>query len=566
MAMTEQDILKGTMNGRVDSGLKATDNTAVPLGEQSHGGIVRNTDGLWWLPASPHRGRGFEWQDSKDPRYNATHLSEVGYHPEPLEPQRTVEVLAEHLQEKVEGRIPETETHGVEVEGTTYDREGNLLAIPVDQKTNPELLASTHEEATKLENGQYPRKPFEIARAVASATQRGIAIAENHSGILVLTEVPEGGTFHDAENSTFPYIVRQQGRIRRHALAHLDEIPEETWALYRRYGVDIRELLESNRPLNWPTHGLHHHAGAPQIEGLVDPRAALVMGKMRQTLFAKLLQYPAFNSSRLYEKETDLRGVRSVAKHALATTVNNDLPDSAEELMWDVQRAMREGEIATPSRYPYKGQHDVVRFRMDGKHKTVESIKDPMTPDLLTALHLVFGNQLLDTIGQQALVQVGGDESKVMGYLQSIHPELFATLPSLGPESSHSADMQFNKAGYLGTFRGKTYAELIRDARAVVEGVGKHYTALETQAKIVNHVLGYQTDIPHPQTDLATFMGIKNGVYQPNSMRAGILTDYKTGIPTNELLVVQAEATKLQAQALAQVRDDKDLLEVYGLQ
>ena len=58
--------------------------------------------------------------------------------------------------------------------------------------------------------------------------------------------------------------------------------------------------------------------------------------------------------------------------------------------------------------------------------------------------------------------------------------------------------------------------------------------------------------------------GVEKGTYQANGLNCGLVTDYKDANPV-ELVSIQTEATRLQAEALTKIKDEKDYREFMGI-
>jgi hypothetical protein len=116
-----------------------------------------------------------------------------------------------------------------------------------------------------------------------------------------------------------------------------------------------------------------------------------------------------YNTTHLYGQNTNTKDVRSIIRRILATTHDSTIPHCADDLILAVNQQLEEGNIHSPSRYPEKGQHGRVRFRMEKAYQTLESIDAQMNPDLRLVLAWTYFNQLLNALACEAVVQNNGD-------------------------------------------------------------------------------------------------------------------------------------------------------------
>jgi len=470
-----------------------------------------------------------------------------------------------------EGMLPAHLTLGVEVEGSLNDKNGDLLTRyddytnQVQKVSHPELLAHTVETATGKINGHYPKTPIEVAQTISQAILEGYSVAHSRGGTLTYTSVTEGGDWRDARLSPHPYLEHFAPMVLDAAMEKRAYIPQEVLDLYARIDPLFLKTLEETRVLNWPVQALHVHTGIPQLEHLVDPRSAYAVGALQKTQFAKVASLMLYNTRHMYGVDTKLRDVRSIARRLLSTAHDSSVPANAQALMHDMIRALTEGEVHSASRYPASGQHDRVRYRADG-FNTVESIDAPMNPDLRLVLAWTYLNQVMNTIAIDALHNTHGDESRVLEHLQRQYGPIFAEIPTMGAGSSYEYDLSFNKSGYAGKPSGSTrnFGQMTEEIGSILTDFGKRFPALRTQIDIVTHVLRQASSQPTHQT-LENYMGISSGEFDPYGGLSGIVTDYKAGVPVSDLLAIQNAGTNLQAQALANVSDETELLHFFGL-
>lgn len=540
----------------------------TPIGEHPLGGLVSIGEKLYWLrhPKFRWNGSSFGWENDG---FSKADLSEVGFCPEIPALEVSKKLVRENLKLLREGSIPSDFTTGIEVEGSLYDKKGNLISkhdgelVKIEEDAHPELLHFTVETATRLINGDYLRHPVDIARATAEAVLQGYKIAEVRNGFLVYSSVAEGGLFDQAKITPHPYLLSFAPMVLDFTLENWERIPQLVKDIYFQLGVDIYQYLNDQRILNWPVNALHVHSGIPQIEGLADPRIAFAYGMVRRTELAKLFNFLLYNTNYLYGIDTKLKDVRSVVRRLLATTIDDGLYSNSKELLEGMIEEMTVGKIHSPSRFPATGQHDRVRFRAEAKYKTVESIEAPMTPDLRLVLGWVFFNQILNVIALDAMENTEGDESRVLEYLQQRWGDIFTLLPTLGSYSSFSFDLVFNQNGFDEKIGGKTIREKINDLRGIIRFYANEYSAIRTQVEIVDFLISQ--GLSEQNFDLEGYLGIKNGLYIPDRKNKGLITESKRGRDVLEIIEVQHRGTLLQAQALLEIRDENDLKDFFGL-
>lgn len=542
------------------------------IGYSDAGGIVNVNEQLCFLKANRYRFDG-AGGGRENGGYGIEDTAPIGYHLKVPDQNLSARLVEECLAQMEQGEMPKYLTAGVEVEASHFDHKHELLtrydngANKVKDAAHPELLSHIVETATgKTRDGVYPRTPVEVALALSAAIVEGYRIADSRGGILTYTSVPEGGKSRDARLTPHPYLIYFSPMVLRDAIKNLDHVPQAVIDLYREIDPNyIKTLIETNT-LNWPMQALHVHTGVPQIEGLADPRAAYAIGAVHKTAFAKVASLMLSNTRHIYGVDTGLRDVRSIARRLLATAHDSTVPPNAQLLMNDMVRALTEGEIHSASRYPAKGQHDRVRLRADGSFKTLESIEAPMNPDLRLVLAWTYLNQVMNTIAIDALHNTHGDESRVLECLQGQYGSIFEEIPTMGPGSSYEYDLSFNQSGYAGKPPRSTcnFVQMTEEIGSILTYYGKRFPALRTHTDIVTHVLRQASSQPIHET-LERYMGIANGDFNPYGGLSGIVTDYKAGIPVGDLLAIQNVGTNLQAQALANVSDETELLHFFGL-
>lgn len=561
----------GDRIGGVESLAKAAAETgAIIIGHSAVGKIITDKTGTYALKHPIHRFTKDPLQPWGHPKdgYTLADLVPVHMHLDPQPAEETIKVVGEWLSQMRQGYIPKGATQGVEVEGVVYGAGTTQLAPAYRDPTvnaHPELMVSTLETATgKEETGSYPYEPVSIAREISYAVLGGNEHASLENNTVVYSSVPEGGDINKNVNTPIPYLQAFAPRVLEATINNASNIPKEVVYMYDKMGVDIIPYLRESRVLNWPVQALHVHNGVPMIGDMADPRSAFAMAEIRHTEMAKIMSFMLYNTQYCYGVDTEQNDVRSIMRRLLATTHGGEMPHSAEEYMRKAVESLTDGRIHSLARYPAESQHDRTRIRVDGI--TMESIDGAMNPDLRLVLGWTYINQIMNVIALDALDDVNGDESKVLGRLQDKIGPMMKNVPAMGNESCYEHDLIFNKGGYnaKAPWMDQTYADSIQAITALFDSYAVQYPAMRTYVKIANHVLS-QSSQKNAGVSLEEYFGIENGIYKPNGKNRGIVTDAKKGLSVQQLIDIQSKATRLQAEALSQVQDDAGLLAFFGI-
>lgn len=543
------------------------------LGSQINGGLIAVDGKLRWIRHSNWRYNGNGWGRAAD-GFTQSDLSEVGYQLTLPPKEMTQSLISGLITELENGSIPHSLTTGAELEGSLYEETSSSLLAKHDDSTitiqddaHPELLSFTVESATRTIDGHHPLSALDIAQTISHAVQEGETLAQKRQGRIVYTSVPEGGDFSLAINTAHPYLQLAAPRVLNYTLARWEQVPNEARELYSLFGINPYRYLQETGILNWPVQALHIHSGLPQHQELADSRVAYAFGQMRLTQFAKTLTFLLYNTRHFYSLDTNLKDVRSIARRLLATAHNGDIPHQMSSVIQQTVQAFENGDIHSPSRFPASGQHDRIRFRMEGNFKTIESIDAPMNPDLRLVLSWAYSNQLMNIIALDALFQVEGDESKVNAYLQRLYGKLFAFIPTIGVNGSFQQDLAFNKDGFSGRpENGMDFATLLQNTSDIIASYQTRYPVIKLQAAVVTHIIRQHLLPKRDCISLAEYFGIENGTYQANGNDTGIVTDYKKSMPLDDIIAIQHEATEKQAQQLNKVKTDQDIKDFFGIQ
>lgn len=505
-----------------------------------------------------------------DGGYTKADLVPMGMYVDVPPKDASLQAVSETLGRLRQNDISALPTQGLEAEGAVY-KKGTTQLSPAfaDPKGNshPELMETTLETATgKLPNGEYPRSPMELARQVSTTILEAHEQAGLEGNKVVHSSVPEGGSPQENRNTPVPYLQAFAPRVLEDTINHSGAIPQEVLDMYAKIGIpDVVSYLKESGILNWPINALHVHNGVPMIGEYADTRTAFAMGQLRNTEMAKILSFMMYNTSYCYGVDTGVSDVRSIMRRLLSTAHGGAMPQSVEEHVHESVLALKNGSIHSLPRYPAHSQHDRIRIRMDGV--TMESIDAPMNPDLRLVLGWSYMNQIMNVIALDAMEKTQGDETQVLPYLQAKFGELMNPIQAMGEsQSSYVHDLEFNKKGYGGKvpWMSKNYGDSVRDIMQIFEQYAKEYPIIRTYVAIANRILN---DVIQPvrSRSLEEYFGIENGVYRANGHNTGIVTDAKKGVDLERLIDVQSKATRLQAEVLAQVGSEEELLAFFGI-
>ena len=459
---------------------------------------------------------------------------------------------------------------GFELEGTLYDNNGNLLTVHDEENVTFDLIPPEADRAQlevvsgKTDNGEYPSSALDIAKVLGKTVQQGEKVAELRKGNYVIASVPEGGSPEQLGLTDHPKIISS---FERGQTGVYDGAPQETKNIAKELGLDKQV----------PYNGTHVHTSNPELpNGKFDARAAYAAGILETTQMAQVENFMLANTRDYLGMHMDnMKDVRSIMKRGLIGAQDTNLPNNSYSLNENAIEAMRSGIAHQFSRgesnksdddeaAPVKGQHDKVRIMKE--FGTVESVAGSANPDLRLIMAHVYFKQLTRVLSYKVLEANGGDESKVITYLQNDYKDgkygyLFEELKTKeAPNSSFEQDLRFNEEGFEAKGNNdKTYAEQIQDIREIVRDLGDEFPAFELQAQVVDHVLGKVAEPAQRGIGLSQYMDVDSG------MKSGIVTDYKFGNNIPENIRVQAEGTKKQMQKLQKVETDQDLLKFFGI-
>jgi hypothetical protein len=514
-------------------------------------GIVRAT--AWRIPAGEAKLR--ERDIVTFPYYHPDRADNM------LDPRESLGVARRELERLLE----EPSAVSEELEGSLYDKEGRRLIPKYNGKeftaandTHPEIIDTVVEVATEpMKSGKFASTAPEVARAVADAIKEGLHIAKIRKGNYVIASTSESGNSDELRLTKHPYLAMwDEGDIKK--LSWYKDIPEATKRIIEYAGITMLYL---------PYYATHVHTPTPYLPGskLLDPRIARAKSLLRETQEEKTFNFALYNTRHLLSHDLDqkdvipgIADVRAILRRAIHGTHDIDAPMNAYEYFENAIRQVMLGKIHSPSRFSAKAEHAVVRVK---EFATIESIDAPATPDLRLALAKAYHDQLRDILAYEAMIATQGDETKVLAYLNNKYGhDLFLRISAIqGRNSSYKQDFAFNKARYAAKIGKEKYSDHIARIQQIMQRIGNDFPIYKTQALIVNHILSNITRKPRPDIyTLADYLNYKTGI------KPGIITDYKHGDPV-ELVLVQAEALKVQVKALSKVRDNTDLLEFFGV-
>lgn len=556
----------------ISSAKKSTNGKVRIIGFEERGGIqyydgkpVARKHNIHRYKSNPDQPWGHD-----EGGFTENDLVPVRMHMSLLPPEKTREVVGQWLVQLKKGNVPEGMTQGVEVEGTIYRAGTTVLSsayrFPA-HNSHPELMDTTLETATgPMDDGKYPSDPIAIAQQIGCAILEAHHQANQENNIVVHSSVPEGGILTHNTNTQVPYLQAFAPRVLKATTEHADQIPRVVIDLYQKIGANnIVEYLTDSQVLNWPVNALHVHNGVPMIGEFADTRSAFATAQIRTTEMAKILSFMMYNSQYCYGVDTGHKDVRAIMRRLLWTAHGGIMPQSADDHIQGAVKALESGEIHSLPRYPTHSQHDRFRIRMDGI--TLESIDAPMNPDLRLDLGWAYINQIMNVIALDALEKTGGDESQVLTSLQSQWGELMSHIAATDDlQSSLAHDLIFDDNGYdsKAPWLNKSYRQYISDIMRIFEKYAQEYSAIKPYVNIVNHLLGKVTQ-PRIATSLEEYFGTEAGIYTPNGKNMGIVTEAKIGHSLDELLHIQSESTRLQAEALTRIKTDNDLMAWFGI-
>jgi hypothetical protein len=259
------------------------------LGYNPKGAIITDSDGkVYALKAAQYRYREDNISQNKE-AYTSADLAEIIYDLNVPDTTHTQQLVKNNLE-----KINSAETLpsiGIEIEGALINYNHELIPVKLTTNSHPELMAFTLENATQPLKTHQLQTPQEVAVALAQTIITNQNIASSQKSQVLYTSVPECGRFEDGQVSDHPYLKKFAPLVIQDALQDWHNVPQEAIKIYQLFGINPKQYLQETNNLNWPVHAIHIHIGnLPQTEvGLIDPRPALLAGKLRQTLFTKIM-------------------------------------------------------------------------------------------------------------------------------------------------------------------------------------------------------------------------------------------------------------------------------------
>lgn len=468
----------------------------------------------------------------------------------------------DHLVMLKAGRRPAYSSTGVELENTLITQD-LVLAENVFQESDnsngqirPELMNSTLEVATGLNNGTHLIGPVAVARGVGEAAMIAVQTAEKLDCLCDFSSTPSvNGNRH---NTPIPYLDRFAPIVKADAAEHSGSIPPETKLIYDKSNMPVNEILAPDaNSLDWPMLATHVHFGlVADNEGKIDPRVALVTGQILLSPMANVIRAALSSSRHLYGHEHNVRDARSIAKRLLHTTHESSIPDNYPTYVHDSISAVIDGRVPDISRFT--GGHD--RVRVVTPKGTIEDIGAPSS-DPRSQVALALAQEIIQVIAVEALAENHGDERAAIQSLTANYGDLLTPIPSIGDGSDHEWWVRFNENGY----NDPEISEQTRKAVSIIERVGRECQILSTSSRIVNHLVACASDTPS-NSGIAERLGINDdGKYDSTLKPTGLITDYKKGDITEETLKTQHLAMKRQAEEMQKIETEEKLLKFYGL-
>jgi hypothetical protein len=528
-----------------------------------------------------------EWRmgRSKDVRFSDFVILPY-YHPEERltgnkkqKARRTAVHVAKRVLANIKKDTLDVLSVGIELEGNLYDTRfdrGARLKPKYDGRhftakndDHPEMIDSIIEVATaQLPDGRYPSKPVEIAQALAKAVRHGIEIAKVRHGIFVIASVPEGGDSSQIKLTAHPYLELWKPPLVTE-LPFYQEIPKATRALFKKVGIkDLMPFLATHIHIKNPVW--EQGEGRELLKMLVrdkrlkiteeqfaDPIVAHAKALLRTTQFEKTLNFILFNTRHYLGHDIHVADVRAIARRGYRGTHDYTIPSDVYEYFEESIRAVKAGEIHSPSRHKVTAEHGVVRTK---EFLTTEGVDGAANGDLRLVLTKAFADQMREVLAYEALIAVDGDSSQVIPYLQLKYGRLFNQIPAIiGKNNSHEQDLAFNKHHFESKVSGVTYRNQILRIMAIFEEICGRYPILQSQTRIVCHVLEKVSRKPDRSLSLEEYLNWQTGI------KTGIVTDYKSPGNITENIKIQAKALAAQTKALRQVSTEQDLLKFFGL-
>jgi hypothetical protein len=468
---------------------------------------------------------------------------------------------------------------GIELEGNLYDKrfdKGARLKPKYDGQhfsakndDHPEMIDSIIEVATEqLPGGRYPSKPVEVAQALAKAVKHGVETAKIRHGLFVVASVPEGGNINQIKLTAHPYLELWKPPLVTE-LPFYDEIPKATKSLYKKVGIkDLMPFLATHIHIKNPLW--ENGEGRALLQSLsrdkrlkiaeeqfADPIVAHAKALLRTTQFEKTINFILFSTRHYLGHDIKVADVRALARRGYRGTHDYSIPDDVYTYFEESIRSVKAGEVHSPSRHKATAEHGVVRTK---EFLTTEGVDGASNTDLRLVMTKAFADQVREILACEALIVVDGDSSQVIPYLQLKYGRLFNQIPAIvGKNNSHEQDLAFNKTRFETKISGTTYRNQIVRMITIFKEIGERYPSLQTQTRIVCHVLDRVSQKPDESLSLEEYLNWKTGI------KKGILTDYKSASDIAANIKIQAKALVEQATALSTIATEQDLLAFFGL-
>jgi hypothetical protein len=530
------------------------------------------------------RSRDWRAERSKDVRFSDFVILPY-YHPEERltgdkkkKARRTAVRVARRILKSIKNNELDVLSVGIELEGNLYDKrldKGTRLKPKYDGRhftakndDHPEMFDSVIEVATdQLPDGRYPSNPVEVAQALAKAVQHGLDIAKIRHGVFVVASVPEGGDSSQIRLTKHPYLQLWKPPPVTE-LPFYSEIPKATKAVYKKAGIkDVIPFLATHVHIKNPVW--EQGEGRALLESLsrdkrlkiaeeqfADPIVAHAKALLRTTQFEKTLNFILYSTRHYVGTDITVADVRALARRGYRGTHDYSIPSDVYEYFEESIRAVKKGEVHSPSRHKATAEHGVVRTK---EFLTTEGVDGAGNGDLRLVLTKAFADQLREVLAYEALIAVDGDSSQVIPYLQLQYGRLFNQIPAIeGKNNSHEQDLAFNKKRFETKISGTTYRNQMLRIINIVKEIGERYPTLQIQARIVCHVLDRVSQKPDKST-LEEYLDWKTGI------KTGIVTDHKSANNIEENVKVQAKALTEQTAALSKVTTEQELLEFFCL-
>ena len=428
--------------------------------------------------------------------------------------------------------LKEMLTLGIEVEGLTMaEQDGRLVAVEGNDPQRPEVCAQTLELATPEPTADLLKLASELGRVVVDFGQF------TKGSLYLLTSVPETGRIEELEENPHPYVqlylyryikplIEEKG-VHPRAAAVLEMLGEGASAkeVFREWGFSV-----------WPCHALHTKVGIPPLrEGaaVFDGQLVVEMRNRLNSVGWKVVSFLTVNSIAFLGRELEgLVDGRMALRRFFPTTWGNRAIPAFPQAIEEAVAQFLQGEIHSFSRYPWDGQHGMVRWRP--KLGAIENTETHQHPHLGVCLAVQAAQRLfaLWAVEDYVLGQRGAD---------------FLRVP-LGLAEELEMERAFEEDRWEGKVRvGETEWSLRQLAKALIEEfdrLAERYPPFAEEAAVASFFLSRALE--EPAASLEDYFNPESEGYA-----RGVLSDIKrSGLSLDEMCRLQHQGTQQLAKTL----------------